>query len=123
MKFLPIIAIIGTMILLLRVFRPAITKLLKRWLVKIRMQSLREAIHKADESKSETGRKNLVVQKPDGFFENVQKRRMKMASNVSKNKNNAKMTKGRRKFMQKKERLFEPQRLKEIETKSLYTTN
>ena len=123
MKYLPIILTIGTIILLVRVFRKHIIRYLLRLRVKVRMVSLREAIHDADDNKSKTGRKNLVIQKPDGFFEPVQKRRMKVASNLSKNKNNAKMTPGRRKFMKKKERLFEPERLKEIEDKSLYATN
>lgn len=125
MKYLPIILTIGTIILLIRVFRKPIIKYLLRIRVKVRMASLREAIHDADANKEKTGRKNLVIQKPDGFFEPVQKRLMKVASNASKNKNNAKMTPGRKKFMSKKkqDRLFKPERLKEIEEKSLYATN
>lgn len=123
MKFIPIILIIGTIIFLLRVFRPQITRFLTRLQVKIRMQSLRSAINEADENKSKTGRKNIVVPTHDGFFEPVQKRKMKAASNLTKNKNNAKHTPGRLKFMKKKQRLFQPERIKEIEDKSLYATN
>lgn len=108
--------------MLIRLFRHRIIKYLLRLRVKVRISSLRGAIHEADENKEKTGRKNMVIQKPDGFFETVQKRRMKAASNLTKNKNNAKLTPGRKKFMKKKERLFEPGRLKEIENKSLYVT-
>ena len=124
MKYLPIILTIVTIILLLRVFKKPIISYLLRLRVKIRMVSLREAIHEADDDKAKTMRKNMVVQKPDGFFETIQKSKMKALDNATKNKNNAQMTPGRRKFMaKKKERLFEPERIKEIENKSLYATN
>jgi hypothetical protein len=114
-----------TVLLLLRIFRKPVS----RWLIKIRaklqIHSLREAIADADHDKQTTGRKNMVVfNQSSGKFEPLQKRLLKIASNNTRNKSNKAMTEGRKKMMQKKKtRVFDNNRVKQIEKKSLYVTN
>lgn len=122
MKYLPIILAIGTVLLLLRIFRVRIV----RWLIKLRsrlhIQSLRTAISEADKDKAETQRKNMVVfNTVSGQFEPLQKKVLKQIEQKGKNKNNGKMTEGRKKFMREKKKLLN-QPVKQIEEKSLYVT-
>lgn len=125
MKPVLAILIVATILMVLRIFAGPIRARLLRLRVKLRMVSLRHAIHEADDDKAKTQRKNLVVHKHDGFFETVQKKQMKQLSAATKNKSNKAMTPGRRKMMPKnpKQRLFDPERIREIEKKSLYVTN
>lgn len=91
---------------------------------KLHIQSLRQAINNADKDKSATGRKNMVVYNiSSGEFEPVQKKLLKTASRVTKNKNNAAQTKGRIKFAKPtKKRYINPAKVKQTEQKSLYVT-
>jgi trehalose/maltose hydrolase-like predicted phosphorylase len=102
MKYLLIISIIVGFITLLRVFRKPIVK----WLVKIRaslkIRSLRHAIQEADDNKASTFRKTMVVYNTSsGEYETLEKKILKKASYLNRNKNNAKLTEGRKKFMKK----------------------
>lgn len=126
MKFAPIILIILTSILLLRLFRKKIVKWLYRLRAKLKMQSLGRAIKEADKDKEKTNRKNMVVLNlHSGYYEPVQKRLLKYVAKKNKNKNNAAMTKGRRKMAAKPKTKTEidTDRIKHIEKKSLYVTN
>lgn len=123
MKYIPIILTIGTILLLMRVFRMKILG----WLLKLRailkIQSLRVAINEADKDKEETQRKNMVVfNTVSGKYEPLQKRILKAAERSGKNKNNAKLTDGRKRFMQHKKKILN-QPVKQLEEKSLYVTN
>jgi hypothetical protein len=105
----------------------------KVWLIKkllklrarLQIKTLRSAIDDADENKKETGRKNMVVfNAHSGKYEPIQKRLLKNAANVTKNKSNKAMTPGRKKMMKqnKKKRIVDSDRVKQIEKKSLYVT-
>lgn len=105
---------------------------IKKWIIqrllnlraRLQISSLREAIQGADKDKQHTGRKNMVVfNSTAGKYEPVQKKLLKIASNNTKNKNNKAMTPGRIRVMKKqKPRVFDPERVKQIENKSLYVT-
>lgn len=119
--------IIGSIMMCLvaaRVFRMKIV----RWLLKLRgklvIRSLRQAIEHADRDKDKTGRKNVVVfNTHSGKYENLQKKVLKAAATVGKNKNNAALTEGRLRMMKaKKKRQFTTDRVRQIEKKSLYVT-
>jgi hypothetical protein len=91
---------------------------------KLQLGSLREAIVQADQDKEKTGRKNMVVfNTTSGKYEPVQKKLLKAASQMGKNRSNKAHTEGRRRMLKHKERAFTPQRVKHIEKKSLYVTN
>lgn len=92
---------------------------------KLQIQSLRSAIRDADMDKDETGRKNMVVfNTTGGNFEPIQKNLLKKIANRNKNKNNGKLTDGRKKFMKKKKKSqIDTDKVKTIEKKSLYVTN
>lgn len=123
MKFLIIIAIIGSFLLLLRVFRKPIVRGLLILKAKLNIRSLRGAIQEADDNKERTDRKTMVVfNMSSGEWETVEKKVLKKASSMNRNTNNAKMTDGRRRFMKKKNRAFDNDRVKAIEKKSLYVT-
>ena len=124
MKYIPIILTIGTIILLIRVFRVQILRWLIRLRAKLKVKSLREAIEDADKDKKKTGRKNMVVfNAASGRYEPLQKRILKAGAKSGRNKNNAKMTDGRKRMMKKKKRVVDPAIIKSIEEKSLYVTN
>lgn len=93
---------------------------------KLQISSLREAISDADKDKARTGRKNMVVfNLTSGKYEPVQKKLLKQASQLGKNKSNKAMTDGRRRVLKKqkrKERVFDADRIRTIEDKSLYVT-
>lgn len=89
----------------------------------LKIQSLRKAIAQADKDKDDTARKNMVVfNTAIGEFEPIQKKLLKVVERKSRNTNNAKMTEGRKRFMQKKKKHLN-QSVKELEKKSLYVTN
>lgn len=119
-----IAAIMITLLILIRIFRKRIIQWLLRLRAKLQIQSLRKAIWDADKDKEKTDRKNLVVfNLSTGKYEPIQKKLLKIAANVNKNKNNAAMTEGRKRFMKKrKERSFDPERIRTMEQKSLYVT-
>jgi type II secretory pathway pseudopilin PulG len=125
--FIQISMIIVTTLILLRVFR----KQIRQWAYKIRaklqIRSLRVAIKQADDDKSETQRKNMVVFNTlTGQFEPLQKKVLKGMSRATKNKNNAAMTDGRKRALlkqKKKQRYFTHEKVKETEKKSLYVTD
>lgn len=127
MKYLPIIGSILLLVLLVRVFRHKIVGFLLHLRGKLHLQSLRTAINEADKDKADTGRKNMVL--PDstmGQFEPYQKKVLKAVAKNNRNKNNAKMTPGRKRYlsMNKKEKgTITMDRVKELENKSLYVTN
>lgn len=127
MKHLPIILTIGTIILLVRVFRVRIVKYLIYLRGKMTVAGIREAIKGADADKAKTARKNMVVfNTVSGSFEPVQKRVLKAAARKNKNKNNGKMTEGRKRAlaMQPKQKGYMTMdRVKKAEEKSIYITN
>jgi len=124
MNWLILISIVASVLMALRVFRKQIGK----WLVKInaslKIRSLRQAISEADDNKDNTGRKTIVVYNAtSGEYETIEKKILKKASYSNRNKNNAKLTPGRKKFKKDKTRAFSDERVKTIEKKSLYVTN
>jgi hypothetical protein len=98
---------------------------LLRLRAKLQISSLKEAIHDADKDKEKTGRKNMVVfNTTSGKYEPVQKKLLKAATRVGKNKSNKALTEGRKRMLkQTRERAFTNERVKQIEKKSLYVTN
>lgn len=125
MKILLIITVIATLIILVRLFRLPILRWLMRLRAKLQIHSLRKAIKDADTDKESTGRKNMVVfNKHSGKYEPLQKRLLKAAAKSGKNKSNKAMTEGRIKMLRtKKPRVFDTDRVKQIEKKSLYVTD
>lgn len=128
MKYLPIILTIGTIILLIRVFRKPIIKYLLHLRGKLTVAGIRHAIKEADADKAKTSRKNMVVlNTSSGAWEPVQKRQLKAVARVNRNKNNAKMTEGRKWFMskskQKRKSSITTEKVRQLETKSVYVTN
>lgn len=122
MKYVPILAAIGIVLLLIRIFRPAIIKWLYRLRARLHIQSLRQAISDADGDKEQTQRKNMVVYNTAiKEFEPLQKQLLKAAERAGKNKNNAKMTDGRKRVLKRKKKLLQ-QDVKMMEKKSLYVT-
>lgn len=114
-----------SMVVMAILFRASIIKFLYRLRSKLQIHSLREAINEADKNKEETGRKNMVVfNSHSGKYEPLQKRILKAASRLNRNKSNKAMTEGRKKMMKaKKSRTFTNDRVKQIEKKSLYVTD
>ena len=113
--------------ILIWMFKKHIVKWLFSLRTKLMFGSLREAIHNADADKEKTGRKNIVVYNTTNKeFEPIQKKQLKTVSNGLKNKNNAALTKGRKRNLklngQGKTRFITPQRIKQTEEKSLYVT-
>ena len=114
-------------LILVWMFKKSVIKWLHSLRAKLMLGSLREAIHKADANKEETGRKNIVVYNTTNKeFEPIQKKQLKTVANGLKNKNNAAMTKGRKRNIklngQGKTRFITPERIKQTEEKSLYVT-
>lgn len=91
---------------------------------KLRMNSLREAIGKADDNKAKTGRKNIVVfNNHSGAYEPLQKKLMKTAHQVQKGKGQPAQTKYRKKHPTKiKPSRFTNARVHQLEKKSAYVT-
>jgi hypothetical protein len=104
--------------------RKAFIRMLLRFRDKLQIGTLRLAIHEADEDKEKTDRKNMVVfNTTSGRYEAIQKKVLKNATRVGKNKSNKAMTAGRKKMMKKKaDRIMRSERVKQIEKKSLYVT-
>lgn len=125
MKYLLIILLICGIITVLKLFKKPIRKWMMFLRAKLQIQSLRSAIRDADKDKEETGRKNMVVfNTHGGNFEPITKKLLKAVANKNKNKNNGKLTDGRKKFMQKKKKSeIDTEKVKTIEKKSLYVTN
>lgn len=119
-------ASVGLVILLIFLFKKPIVARLKRLAIKLQLNSLREAIHKADHDKETTGRKNMVVYNTTvSAFEPVQKKLLKKIAKAGKNKNNAAKTPGRMWFQKnnkKKKTSVDTQRVKQLEEESLYVT-
>jgi hypothetical protein len=68
----------------------------------------------------------VVFNTTSGKYESLQKKLLKTASKAGKNKSNKAMTEGRIKMMKQqkvKPRLFDSDRVHQIEKKSLYITN
>jgi hypothetical protein len=116
-------------VLILLVLYPIV--MVRKWLIKrllnlrarLRMSSLRVAIGDADKDKTRTGRKNIVVfNQYQGVYEPVQKKLLKRAARMTKNTSNKKMTEGRKRVLKIKKRVFDPERIRTIEEKSLYVT-
>jgi len=107
------------------IFRKQLVSQLLKLKGKLHIHSLRKAINDADADKEETGRKNMVVfNTTTGEFEPVQKKLLKTAAKVTKNKNNAARTKGRVKFAKPvKKRYITTERVNKTEKNSLYVTN
>jgi hypothetical protein len=105
--------------------RRAIVGALVRLKVKLQRQSLREAIHGADQDKAQTGRKNMVVYNTaSGQYEPWQKRLLKLAARKDKNTSNKAHTPGRKKMMQKRRRrILDTEKVHRIEKRSLYVTD
>lgn len=91
---------------------------------KMRMNSLREAIGKADSDKEKTGRKNIVVfNNHSGAYEPLQKKLMKVAHKVQKGKGQPAQTKYRQKRSKRvKPSRFTNDRIHQLENKSAYVT-
>lgn len=125
MAYIFFILVIATTLFLLRVFRAPIQKWAYKMRAKLNIHSLRTAIEDADKNKQKTGRKTMVVfNTSTGSYEPLEKKILKAASNAGKRKNNSAMTEGRKRMMNaKKERVFTPERVKQIQQKSLYVTN
>lgn len=124
MKILLIILLIAGIIGVLRLFKKPIRKWMMFLRAKLQIQSLRSAIRDADKNKEENGRKNMVVfNQHGGNFEPIEKKLLKKIAQHNKNKNNAAMTDGRKKFMKKKKSHYiDNDKVKTIEKKSLYVT-
>jgi hypothetical protein len=90
----------------------------------MRMNSLRDAIGKADADKQKTGRKNIVVfNNASGAYEPLQKRLMKTAHRVQKGNGQPAQTKYRKKHPNKiKPSRFTVDRIHQLENKSAYVT-
>ena len=124
MAYIFFILVIATTLFLLRAFKKPIQKWAYKLRAKLNIHSLRTAIEDADKNKLKTGRKTMVVfNTSTGSYEPLEKKILKAASNAGKRKNNAAMTDGRRKFQEQKQRTFSPERVKQIQQKSLYVTN
>ncbi len=101
---------------------------LKRRLVKLRsklrMDSLRTAIGKADENKKKTGRKNIVVfNNHSGTYEPLQKRLLKFAQKKGKIKGQPAQTEYRKKRpVKKKSSRFTKPLIDKLERDSAYVT-
>jgi hypothetical protein len=110
----------------LLMIRNWIIKKLLAWRAKLQIGSLRVAIGDADKDKEKTGRKNMVVfNTVSGKYEPIQKKILKKAADVGKNKSNKAMTDGRKrvlKLQKHKKRIIDSYRVKTIEEKSLYIT-
>lgn len=91
---------------------------------RLRMNSLREAIGKADDDKAKTGRKNIVVfNNHSGAYEPLQKKLMKTAHRVQKGKGQPTQTKYRKKHRKElKPSRFTNDRIHQLENKSAYVT-
>jgi hypothetical protein len=108
--------------------RRAIVGALVRLKVKLQRQSLREAIHGADQDKAQTGRKNMVVYNTaSGQYEPWQKQLLKAAARSGKNKSNKALTEGRKRELakqrRKKRRILDTEKVHRIEKRSLYVTD
>lgn len=98
------LAILAT---LLWIFRSSIISYLIRLRTKMSLASIRTSIHEADADKAKTGRKNIVVYNADTKrFEPVQKKQLKKVSKMKKGKP------GR----------ITPERIRNMEKKSIYVT-
>lgn len=105
-------------------FRALIANRLIKLRSKMRMNTLREAIGKADADKEKTGRKNIVVfNNVSGAYEPLQKRLMKVAHKVQKGKGQPSQTKYRKKHPKRiKPSRFTNDRIHQLEKKSAYVT-
>lgn len=105
--------------------RTLLTKRLVRLRSRLRFDSLREAIGKADENKEKTGRKNMVVfNNYSGAYEAVEKRKLKLVRRKHVVKGQPKQTdyrKNRKKNV--KPGRFTNARIQQLEKKSAYVTN
>jgi hypothetical protein len=106
-------------------FRQWVVARLIRLQVHLKTSSLRGAIRAADQDKTETGSKNMVVYNTTtGDFEPVRKRLLKYAAKRSKNTSNKAHTPGRKRQMKPgNTRYFTTDRVRTIEKKSPYVTN
>lgn len=115
------------MLVLLRIFRKQVRQWAYNLRAKLRIKSLKVAIKEADDNKKKTNRKTMVVfNSASGKYEPIEKRVIKIAHKVNKNKNNAALTDGRRWWLtknKKKKSEFTYERVKQIEKKSLYVTD
>src|SRR5574341_866544 len=116
--------IIRVLFRLINWIRGLLTKRLVKLRSKLRMDSLREAIGKADENKEKTGRKNIVVfNNHSGAYEALQKQLLKTAHNKQKVKGQPAQTKYRKKRPKKvKASRFTNERVHHLEKKSAYVT-
>lgn len=105
--------------------RGLLVKRLVKLRSRLRMDSLRDAIGKADSDKASTGRKNLVVfNNHSGAYEAVQKQLMKKAKRKHKVKGQPAQTKFRKARTRKfKPGRFTDDRIKTLEKKSAYVTS
>ena len=115
-------------------FKKQIVAWLHRLRGRLHIQSLRKAIIDADKDKEKTGRKNMVVMNTaSGAFEPVQKRLLKFLSQKNKGDGDTGRVKvrrrnGRVKVVGRKKakavnKTITPERVHQIEKKSLYVTN
>jgi hypothetical protein len=104
--------------------RGKLNRYLTRIRSKMRMNSLREAIGKADDIKSKTGRKTIVVfDNGAGQYDALTKRAMKQVADKRKVKGQPRQTAYRRRHPVKiKPSRFTNERIKTLEQKSAYVT-
>jgi hypothetical protein len=100
--------------------RRSIVRALVRFKMKLQHQSLRAAIHDADQDKEKTGRKNMVVYNTaSGQYEPIQKKLLKRAATAKEQpaaKNGWRVPKARKKTA------ITPEKVHRIEKRSLYVT-
>jgi hypothetical protein len=107
-------------------FRKGIRSGLK-FRAQLQLKSLPLAIKEADEDKDKTGRKNLVsLSAIDGNYKPYQKKVLKQVAAANKNKSNAALTPGRKRWLRlngKKKRVLDYDKVKEAEKRAVYATN
>lgn len=114
-----------TAVTLALLFRKQLRSWLYRMRGKLHVQSLRMAIIDADKDKAKTGRKNMVVMNTtSGSFEPAQKRLLKFLAAKNKQRNNGRLTAGRKKFAKRKKITeITTEKVKQVEKNSLYVTS
>jgi hypothetical protein len=116
--------LIRLIIKLILFIRKSLNRYLLRIRSKMRMNSLREAIIKADDIKDKTGRKAIVVfDNGAGQYDALQKRAMKIVADKRKVKGQPKQTAFRKRHPVKvSTSRFTNARIKTLEQKSAYVT-
>ncbi len=118
--------ILVSLVTVVRIFRKPLRAWAMKMTVKFKIGSLRKAIRQADKIKAVKGRKALVVYDSQSQeFTATEKKVLKKASSVTKNRSNKASTDGRKKMKSQdkrsnQQRVLNPSRIKVIEENSLY---